>query len=157
MKAAQTQDVFAIADLLAELDAFYGDTSIGTREERVTHINEALFSEAPDAHALLAWQDSTLAGLATYTYVWPATGVTKSLYLKELYVTEKYRTSGIGKRLMQNLAQMAVANGCSRVEWTTDSDNPGAIKFYESLQVPQRSSKLFYRLDGQGLLSMANP
>lgn len=88
-----------------------------------------------------------LVGLASYSFLWPAAGTSRSLYLKELYVTAAHRGRGIGSRLMAELAQIAVAEGCSRVEWTADADNPSARAFYEHLNVPHDSSKLFYRLD----------
>jgi ribosomal protein S18 acetylase RimI-like enzyme len=87
--------------------------------------------------------------------LWPAIGLTRSLYLKELYVPESLRRTGIGKLLMKNLFEIAVKHDCSRVEWTTDSDNPNAQRFYELLGVPQNSSKLFYRLGGEALLQAA--
>jgi hypothetical protein len=37
------------------------------------------------------------------------------------------------------------------VEWTTDQDNPDAQRFYAELGVPVRQSKLFYRVEGDGL------
>jgi RimJ/RimL family protein N-acetyltransferase len=43
---------------------------------------------------------------------------------------------------------MAASNqGCTRVEWTTDSSNVAAQAFYTSLGLNQEPSKLFYRLD----------
>jgi GNAT superfamily N-acetyltransferase len=144
---AELQHVEAIAALLEGMDRFYGATEAEPLDLRVRQINDALFSDPPAAYALLAWDDTRLVGIATYSFVWPAIGLTRSLYLKELYVPEDVRQSGMGKLLMQNLFELAVKHNCSRVEWTTDADNPSAQRFYELLDVPQNSSKLFYRAE----------
>jgi GNAT superfamily N-acetyltransferase len=57
--------------------------------------------------------------------------------------------------LMRSLCEVAVRHKCSRVEWMTDTDNPDAQRFYEALGVPRDSSKIFYRLAGEGLRQAA--
>lgn len=147
-------DAEAIADLLDEVDRFYGATDIEARTDRLEQIDIALWRDHPAARALLAWEGTALVGLASYSFLWPAAGTSRSLYLKELYVTAAHRGQGIGTRLMAELAHIAIAEGCSRVEWTADADNPNARAFYEHLNVPHDSSKLFYRL-GADLLKQA--
>ena len=56
---------------------------------------------------------------------------------------------------MAALAEIALAAGCSRLEWTTDRDNHGAQAFYQRLGVPPRESKVFYRAEGQALRAIA--
>jgi ribosomal protein S18 acetylase RimI-like enzyme len=87
--------------------------------------------------------------------LWPAAGLTSSLYLKELYVSESARRARVGERLMHGLFELAVRRGCSRVEWTTDQDNPSAQAFYEALGIPVATSKLFYRVQGEALREAA--
>jgi ribosomal protein S18 acetylase RimI-like enzyme len=144
-------DEQAIAALCAELDKFYGDTPQGTLSERAGQVRTALFAEPPLACALLAWDGPALAGFASYSFLWPAAGLTASLYLKELYVAAAYRRTGTGKLLMDGLYEIAVQRGCSRVEWTTDTSNPGAQAFYEALGVKPLASKIFYRAAGEDL------
>jgi GNAT superfamily N-acetyltransferase len=57
------------------------------------------------------------------------------------------RRTGIGKLLMEGLYRIAADRGCSRVEWTTDTGNPLAQQFYESLGVKPLTAKIFYRLE----------
>jgi GNAT superfamily N-acetyltransferase len=88
--------------------------------------------------------------MAAYSYLWPAVGRTRSLYLKELYVGESHRRGGVGKVLMRAVFATASQHGCSRVEWTTDDGNAGAQAFYETLGLPRRPSKIFYRVEDTG-------
>lgn len=71
--------------------------------------------------------------------------LTKSLFLKELYVKTSHRRAGIGRLLMAGVFRAARDEDCSRVEWTTDQQNRDAQEFYERLGIPALPSKLFYR------------
>ena len=153
---AQPAQAKAIAEIAEEMDRFYGATKMEPQETRIRQIGEALFSDPPSAYSLLVWDDGELVGFAAYSFLWPAIGLTRSLYLKELYVSTKARRTGIGKLLMQHLYDIAVKNNCSRVEWTTDNDNREAQLFYAELGVPIKESKLFYRIEGDELSQRAN-
>src|SRR6516164_6517496 len=119
------------------MDRFYGATDVEPPSTRTRQIADAIFSTPPAAYALLAWDGDRLVGFAAYSFLWPAVGLTRSLYLKELYVAEACRERGVGKLLMQNLVEIAVKHACSRVEWTTDEQNRDAQAFYESLGMPR--------------------
>jgi GNAT superfamily N-acetyltransferase len=144
---AKPGDEERIADLLGELDLFYGDAPHGTGDERAARVRAMLFGDPPAARALLAWDGPALAGLASWTLLWPATGLATSLYLKDLYVADDYRRSGVGRLLMDELRQIAAARGCSRMEWTTDTDNKTAMAFYAELGARPLASKVFYRVN----------
>ena len=94
---AAPDDAAAIARLLAELDTFYGDTTRGTQGERAAQVRAALFADPPAARALLAWTARHCRLAASGAFLWPAAGLTMSLYLKELYVAQAYRRAGTGK------------------------------------------------------------
>ena len=125
---AAPDDAAAIARLLAELDTFYGDTMRGTQGERAAQVRAALFADPPAARALLAWDGPALAGFASWSLLWPAAGLTMSLYLKELYVAQAYRRAGTGKLLMEGLRRIAA-----------DRDAP-ASSGPPTRPTPQRSS-----------------
>jgi GNAT superfamily N-acetyltransferase len=155
IKPATPDDVEAIALLMEDLDRFYGATDVEPASERIPQIAAALFSEPKAAYVLLVRQGEQLVGMAAYSFLWPAAGVTRSLYLKEIYVTEAVRGRGIGALLMQQLCQVAVERECSRVEWTTDKGNALGEDFYERLGVPQNQEKIFYRLEGENIRRVA--
>lgn len=145
ISAATPEDLPELVALLEDMDAFYGDATEGTLDERLTGAQAALFSSVPRAYVLLARDGVTLVGLASYSYLWPAAGISTSLYLKELYVREDARRSGAGRLLMGAVAEVAAREGCSRVEWTTDRENEGAQQFYASLGYEVNAGKVFYR------------
>lgn len=154
--AAQPSDLEAISALAEEMDRFYGATATEPREVRLRQIREALFADHPFAYAMLAWAGDNLAGFAAYSFLWPAVGLTRSLFLKELYVVEAARRTGVGKQLMQALLEIAVKHDCSRVEWQTETDNVDARAFYAGLEVSEFEGKIFYRLEGEHLQRAAS-
>jgi ribosomal protein S18 acetylase RimI-like enzyme len=151
VRRAEPNDAEALAEMAKEMDHFYGATEARSRELRIDQVRDALQGDLPAAHVILAWEDTNLLGFASYSFLWPAVGLTRSLYLKELYITANSRRRGIGKMLMRQLYLIAVQHECSRVEWTTDRDNLDAQEFYEALGVPVAASKRFYRLEGDAL------
>lgn len=132
------------------MDHFYGGAGSDPVDVRVQQVSEALFGTVPVAWALLARDGGQVAGIASWSYLWPAMGLTRSLYLKELYVAESHRRCGVGRLLVQAVFETAREQKCSRVEWTTDTDNADALAFYRQLGLPVHSSKVFYRVEGAG-------
>ncbi|MGH3401317.1 MAG: GNAT family N-acetyltransferase [Streptosporangiaceae bacterium] len=145
---AEPRHAEALAALLEEMDRFYCSTANEPLETRLRQISDALFASPPAAYALLAWDDAQLVGFAAYSFLWPAVGLTRSLYLKELYIAEAHRGEGLGKLILCAIFETAQKSDCSRVEWTTDTDNAGAQDFYQRLGLQRHPAKLFYRAEG---------
>jgi GNAT superfamily N-acetyltransferase len=152
---AEPADVHALADLMEELDRFYGVTAFDPLDVREEQIRRGLFGPQPLAYVLLAKDGDDLVGMAAYSFLWPAAGVSTSLFLKELYVRQDRQRTGVGRLLVAALCDVAVAAGCSRVEWQTDQDNLAAQGFYKALGVAVYPGKVFYRLDGDALYGLA--
>lgn len=151
IRPAEPRDLPALALLMAELDRFYGETPVESPEQRASQIAASLFAEPKAGYVLLAWEDGQLVGMAAYSFLWPAVGVTRSLYFKELYVTEAFRRRGVGRLLMGEVCQVAAEHECSRVEWTADKGNALAEAFYQQLGVAKNPGKVLYRLEGEEL------
>ncbi len=148
VRAAALDDLPALVELLEEMDRFYGETEAEPTDVRLDQARQALFGATPAAHALVAADTDSMVGFATYSFLWPAVGLTRSLFLKELYVAEPARRQGVGRLLMHHLALTAHETGCSRVEWTTDNDNRLAQAFYKGLGANVNTGKLSYRVQG---------
>ena len=112
-------DEAAIAALCAELDEFYDSLPQGLPAQRAAQVRGVLFGDPPLARALVAWDDQAPVGFAAYSFLWPAAGLTASLYLKELYVAEAYRRAGVVRLLMDSLYDVARHCGVVWVAITT--------------------------------------
>lgn len=146
VRPAGARDTDALLALTEEMDRFYGVTDFESEAVRREQIHAALFSDDSSAHVLVACDPTgTPCGFAAYSFLWPAVGLTRSLYLKELYVAQHAQRCGIGSQLMHAVIAAAQETNCSRIEWTTDRDNPAAQAFYKTLGFEALSSKIFYR------------
>jgi ribosomal protein S18 acetylase RimI-like enzyme len=71
----------------------------------------------------------------------------KKLVLYDLYVLEKYRKLGIGRKLMNKSKDFAINNNFSRIELSTSIDNYSAQKLYESLDYIRDKEYYDYSLE----------
>lgn len=69
------------------------------------------------------------------------------LYLENIHVIDSMRSHGIGRCLIQYLANQAQAQGYARLVGSVDDANLAAIRFYESLGATPIMNKTRYQLD----------
>lgn len=55
------------------------------------------------------------------------------LYLEDLFVPERFRRGGVGRALLQRLAQICLERDYRRPEWAVLDWNQPAIDFYRQL------------------------
>ena len=118
-------------------------------------IRDSLFAEGSTTHGLICENDGQPIGYAVYFFNYSTWLGKHGLYLEDLYVSPEARGLGAGKALLRHLAQLAVARGCGRFEWSVLDWNTPAIDFYESFGARPQSEWTTYRLAGQALLDFA--
>lgn len=118
-------------------------------------IRDSLFAEDSTAHGLICENDGQPIGYAVYFFNYSTWLGKHGLYLEDLYVSPEARGLGAGKALLRHLAQLAVARGCGRFEWSVLDWNTPAIDFYESFGARPQSEWTTYRLAGQALTDFA--
>lgn len=118
-------------------------------------IENSLFAEGSTAHGLICELDGQPIGYAVYFFNYSTWLGRYGLYLEDLYVSPEARGRGAGKAMLRHLAQLAVARGCGRFEWSVLDWNKPAIDFYESFGARPQSEWVGYRLTGQALLDFA--
>ncbi len=77
------------------------------------------------------------------------------LYLEDLYVQPAHRGTGMGKALLQHLAQLAVARGCGRFEWSVLDWNQRAIHFYQQMGATVMPDWRICRVTGEALSALS--
>lgn len=76
--------------------------------------------------------NNKIIGYASYFFAY-YTWIGKSLYIDDIYVQEKYRKNGIGKRLIERVFELAKNENCKKVRWQVSNWNKNAIEFYQKL------------------------
>jgi GNAT superfamily N-acetyltransferase len=122
-------DLPVIMELLVLKAEFDGcrEALVATEEQ----LRQAFFSSTPKAQVLLAVIDGRAIGLATYFQTFSTYVGKPGIWLDDLYVREGYRSRGVGKALMAELARIAKGLGCGRIDWTVALSNERGIAFYE--------------------------
>jgi GNAT superfamily N-acetyltransferase len=118
-------------------------------------LHAALFGPDPRAYALIAEHDGVVAGFAVWFVTFSTWLGRHGIYLEDLFVRPELRGLGYGRRLMQELARICVANGYGRLEWAVLDWNQPAIRFYRSLGAEPQDEWTVHRIRGEALTRLA--
>jgi GNAT superfamily N-acetyltransferase len=148
--AADVPQILAFIIELAEYEKLAHEV-VATRDDLATQ----LFGPHPVAEVVMAEVDGQPAGFALFFHTFSTFLGQPGLYLEDLFVRPQYRGLGLGKRLMAHLAQLAVARGCGRFEWSVLDWNAPAIGFYRRLGAVGQDEWTVQRLSGDALNALA--
>jgi len=98
---------------------------------------------------------TTPAGFALYFTSYSTWLGHHGIRLEDLYVTPSLRGKGIGRALLTRLAQIAIVEGCPRLEWDVLEWNAPAIAVYEKIGARMLSEWRIMRLSGEPLHTLA--
>ncbi len=141
--------------IFTELEQYYFKEQAATEKELAHYLKYKVFSEYSGVKVIAAYNNDTIMGFATYTVMFPAPKLSGQMYLKDLFVSSSARGKGVGLKLMKYLASLAVNHGCHRLDWTAESTNPTAGRFYLSIGAERVNEKEYYRFSGDTLLEFS--
>ena len=114
---------------LAEFEKYSKDFAITDAVLR----EQGFLRSPPDFHCLIAEEGSTLVGFLVYYFV-PFTYRAKpNLIIKELYIADRHRGRGIGRKLMKAVARQAQETSCGMIKWWVAKWNERGMDFYKRL------------------------
>ena len=108
-------------------------------------LEEELFQKGR-AQVLFALENGREVGFALFFRNFSTFLGCSGLYLEDLFVWPEYRGRGYGKALLEELARMALAQGCGRLEWCCLNWNQPSIDFYRSLGAVSMDAWTTFRL-----------
>lgn len=153
IRAGVRADVHVIAELIRGLARFERLEQEVTMDE--ARLEAALFGPRPYAETLIAEDQGEPAGFALFFHNFSTFLARPGIYLEDLYVLESHRGKGIGAKLLQRLAALAVERDCGRLEWAVLNWNTDAIRFYERIGARPNDDWTIYRLTGDALTGLA--
>ena len=154
IRTGERSDVPLIADLIRGLARYERlEDEVTMTEEK---LDRALFGERPYAETLIAEDHAGKAvGFALFFHNFSTFLAQPGIYLEDLFVLPEQRGAGIGRALLERLAQIAVERGCGRLEWAVLDWNVDAIRFYQRLGAKPNADWTVYRLTGDHLRALA--
>ena len=90
------------------------------------------FDDNPIFHFFVADYEGQIIGIALY-YIKYSTWKGKCVFLEDIIVTEVFRKHGIGKKLFDEVVNVAKQMKVQRLEWQVLNWNKTAIDFYKKL------------------------
>ena len=150
------QDVTALATLWAEMQRHYGKPV--TEQAAIAaaaHACDAQRHEGFEPRILVAdAADGSLAGSIVLNVSFPANELTRSLYIRDLYVAAAMRRLGVARAMLRAAAALALSQGFSALDWTAEASNHDARALYGGAGA-RLLPRVYYRLDVTDLRQFA--
>jgi GNAT superfamily N-acetyltransferase len=109
---------------------------------------------SPRFRGLLPEWEGQVAGYAIY-FNFYSSFEGSGLFIEDIYVREEFRSKGIGKALMAEIAAIAMREGLVALRWEVLDWNRPAIDFYKRLGATFLDDWKAVRLEGEGLRRLA--
>ena len=127
-------------------NAFYGREGPSALAAETTRTTWLRFLDPGEpVHALVAEAEGRLLGLAHYLFHRSTIHTELVCYLQDLYTAGDARGRGVGRVLIDAVAERARAAGTRRLYWQTHESNHTARRLYDALA--ERSGFIVYRRD----------
>lgn len=153
IRKAAPEDAAIVRRLIVELASYErAPDQVAVTE---AELRDQLSWATPPFECLIAELDGEAAGFALFFHNYSTWRGRPGLYLEDLFVLERHRRQGVGRALLTELARLARARGCARMEWAVLDWNGPAIDFYRSLGAEALSEWTVFRLTDGALEALA--
>lgn len=153
IRAATPADLSTIVRLIRDLAEYEKLAHAVDLDE--AKLRDHLFGPRPYAEVLLAEDAGAVVGFALFFHNYSTFRGKPGIYLEDLFVVPAARGKGFGKALLAELAKLAVARDCARVEWSVLNWNEPSINFYKALGAVPMDEWTVYRLTDDALRKLA--
>ena len=143
IRKARKSDFEDIFKLIVELAHFEKLTPPSKTAKKRLFLDS--FGAKRKNNILIAQIDNEITGYAFYFYTYSSFLARKTLYLEDIFISQKFRAKGIGKLMFKELINTAVKEKCGRMEWCVLDWNINAIYFYNKLGAKPLNDWIYYR------------
>jgi GNAT superfamily N-acetyltransferase len=149
VRPATEADAGIILNFIRALAEYEKLTDMVIATERC--LRKYLFGPHPVAQALIGSLDGSPVGFALFFQTFSTFLAKPGIYLEDLFVIPTARGKGVGHALLREVARIAIARDCGRLEWAVLNWNDPAIEFYEKLGARPLDDWTIYRITGDTL------
>ncbi len=147
-------DISAIIELIREFAVFENLTDyLEITEEK---LNKAMFGENAFVKGLIAFDDETPIAYAIFFRYFSSFRGQKSVYLEDIYITEKYRRIGLGEKMLKEIARIGKEFGAVRMDFQVSDWNNNAINFYKKHGAEFHESERHFLFTGKAFEKLAS-
>ncbi len=159
LRCAEPADCPAIHDLIAALAAYERepDAVEGTVADLRDHLfrdGAQVFCEVAEVDDGAGWQ---VAGIAVWFVTFSTWKIRHGVWLEDLFVLPQRRGLGLGRALLERLAQVCVERGYPRFEWWVLDWNTPAHGVYRAIGAVPQDEWTVWRVDGEALATLGRP
>lgn len=128
IRAAKTKDINDLTDLLKQLFSIEEDFIFdGVKQKK----GLGLLLDSDNARILVAEESGAVIGMVTGQLVISTAEGELSLLIEDMIVNRQQRGKGVGRKLLQVMADWANERGAHRMQVLADLNNHRAFSFYE--------------------------
>jgi GNAT superfamily N-acetyltransferase len=154
IRDARPGDVPQIVRMVHELAGYERSAAECTLTDDA--LSAGLFAAQPAVFAHVAVTGTgAYAGFSLWFLNYSTWTGTHGIYLEDLFVRPEHRGTGLGTRLLAELARLCVERGYHRLQWWVLDWNP-ATGFYRGMGAEAMDEWTVYRLAGRPLHALAS-
>lgn len=150
---AVREDAPLIHRMVADLSAFLGESE--KHQASIADYERYGFGDKPKFECVIAEHGSDAVGMCLFFDSFSTWIGRPGVYVQDLYVSDKVRGLGLGKKLLAHVASIGQARGCAYLRLSVDADNVSAQKFYESCSLQWSSSEKVYAVRNEAFFALA--
>ncbi|HEV2780983.1 MAG TPA: GNAT family N-acetyltransferase [Actinophytocola sp.] len=153
VRPARESDIDTLVKLVYELAEY--ERKLDECHLTTEQLHRALFSQSPALYAHVAELDGEVVGCAVWFLNFSTFDGEHGIYLEDLFVRPSARGAGLGRALLEALAEECVRRGYTRLQWWVLDWNEPAIGFYKSLGAVPMDEWTVMRVSGAALNRLA--
>lgn len=122
----------------------WNDTGSAGEEQFKETFRKAL--DAEDMIGLMLFEeDGEVVGFANVLTIFSVWTHGKALIIDDLYITEKNRGRGFGRRALELIEDYAREKECRRLQFQSELTNPDAMEFYKAVGYTPADMKFYLK------------
>ncbi len=147
VRETDCEDIIMLMKMLADYEKMSKDMIVSPED-----IRKMIF-EDHSLDAIIAVKDGKAIGMASFNfYILSTFSGKRVMYLEDLFIVEKERGNGLGKRIMKELCKIAKKKDCMKMEWKCLDWNKTSIDFYNHIGATSDNGWITFSLPSDNFL-----